>query len=204
MAGHSSRTRRIAALAAMTAVAAGLSGGTAHAAPMPVPQDINGDGYQDLVVPAPAATVKGLDYAGSVVVLYGSAKGVSAAKRAVISRSSPGVPGAAEAGDRFGASASLADLDRDGFADLVVGAPGEHRFRDGGGFGHRAVGQQAGPGVRGHAADTGGEGRAGRPGRCRLVGTGRHLGPDRQQQHHHTADGPVHPCGKGGLVHAAR
>ncbi|MFI8814189.1 MULTISPECIES: FG-GAP repeat protein [unclassified Streptomyces] len=98
MAGHSSRTRRIAALAAMTAVAAGLSGGTAHAAPMPVPQDINGDGYRDLVVPAPAATVKGLDYAGSVVVLYGSAKGVSAAKRAVISQSSPGVPGAAEAG----------------------------------------------------------------------------------------------------------
>ncbi|MFC9858060.1 MULTISPECIES: FG-GAP repeat protein [unclassified Streptomyces] len=125
MAGHSSRTRRIAALAAMTAVAAGLSGGTAHAAPMPVPQDINGDGYRDLVVPAPAATVKGLDYAGSVVVLYGSAKGVSAAKRAVISQSSPGVPGAAEAGDWFGASASLADLDRDGFADLVVGAPGE-------------------------------------------------------------------------------
>lgn len=109
----------------MTVAAATLSGGTALAAPMPVPQDINGDGYGDLVVPAPGATVNGHYDAGAVVVLYGSATGVSASRKAVITQGSPGVPGAVEAYDRFGASSALADLDKDGYADLVVGSPFE-------------------------------------------------------------------------------
>ncbi|WP_405437101.1 hypothetical protein [Streptomyces anulatus] len=128
MTGPTTRTRRraaLAAIAATTVAATTLSGGTAQAAPLPVPQDINGDGYGDVVVPAPHATVNGLDWAGAVVVLYGSAQGVSAAKRAVITQASPGVPGAAEAGDAFGASSAVADLDKDGFADVVIGSPYE-------------------------------------------------------------------------------
>ncbi|MFE7372945.1 hypothetical protein [Streptomyces anulatus] len=128
MTGTTARARRTAALAAIaatTVAATTLSGGTAQAAPLPVPQDINGDGYSDVVVPAPRATVNGLDWAGAVVVLYGSAKGVSAAKRAVITQASPGVPGAAEAGDAFGASSAVADLDKDGYADVVIGSPYE-------------------------------------------------------------------------------
>lgn len=128
MAGHTARTRRFAALAAtaaMTVAATTLSGGTAGATALPVPHDINGDGYGDIVLPAPGATVAGKAYAGAIVVLYGSAKGVSAAKRAVITQNSPGVPGTAEEGDAFGASIALADLDKDGFADIVVGSPQE-------------------------------------------------------------------------------
>ncbi|MBQ1106618.1 FG-GAP-like repeat-containing protein [Streptomyces anulatus] len=128
MTGTTARTRRMAALAAIaatTVAATTLSGGTAQAAPIPVPQDINGDGYGDAVFAAPRATVKGLESAGALVVLYGSAQGVSAAKRAVITQASPGVPGAAEAGDGFGASSAVADLDKDGFADVVVGSPYE-------------------------------------------------------------------------------
>ncbi|TYR63520.1 FG-GAP and VCBS repeat-containing protein [Streptomyces parvus] len=128
MTGHTARTRRfavLAATAAMTVAATTLSGGTAVAAPLPVPQDINGDGYGDLVLPAPRATVNGQDWAGALVVLYGSAKGVSAADRAVITQASPGVPGTAEAGDAFGASSAIADLDQDGYADVVVGSPYE-------------------------------------------------------------------------------
>lgn len=128
MTGSTARTRRtaaLAAIAAMTVAATTLSGGTAQAAPLPVPQDINGDGYSDVVVPAPRATVNGLDWAGAVVVLYGSAQGVSAAKRAVITQASPGVPGTAEAGDAFGASSAVADLDKDGYADVVIGSPYE-------------------------------------------------------------------------------
>ncbi|MFC9030581.1 FG-GAP-like repeat-containing protein [Streptomyces arboris] len=119
------RTATLAALAAMTVAASTLAGGTAVAAPVPVPQDINGDGYRDVVLPAPGATVKGRSGAGAVVVLYGSAKGVSAAKRVVITQESPGVPGAAEAGDAFGASSAVADLDKDGYADIVIGIPYE-------------------------------------------------------------------------------
>lgn len=69
------RTATLAALAAMTVAASTLADGTAVAAPVPVPQDINGDGYRDVVLPAPGASVKGRWAAGALVVLYGSAKG---------------------------------------------------------------------------------------------------------------------------------
>ncbi|WP_351231197.1 VCBS repeat-containing protein [Streptomyces sp. NPDC002133] len=97
----------------------------AMAKPIAAPADFNGDGYHDLVVPAPAATVGGKVGAGAVVVLYGSRTGVSTARKAVITQNSAGVPGTAEAGDLFGASTAFADLDKDGFSDLVVGAPDE-------------------------------------------------------------------------------
>ncbi|WP_254381609.1 FG-GAP-like repeat-containing protein [Streptomyces sp. TBY4] len=97
----------------------------AQAATGPVASDFNGDGYRDVAIPAPHAAVGNLSAAGAVVVLYGSASGVSASRRAVITQNSPGVPGTAAAWDRFGSSVSAADLDGDGFSDLVVGTPWE-------------------------------------------------------------------------------
>ncbi|GAA2460167.1 hypothetical protein [Streptomyces macrosporus] len=123
---HGRRTaRRVAALLVVGVV--GLVGlpGTATAWPLTAPADIDGDGYRDVVLPAPGATVAGEQSAGVVVVLYGSSTGVSAERRVVVTQNSAGVPGGAEAGDRFGFSTALADLDRDGYADLVVGTPGE-------------------------------------------------------------------------------
>ncbi|MFJ9850586.1 FG-GAP repeat protein [Streptomyces sp. NPDC101150] len=87
--------------------------------------DFNGDGYRDLVVAAPVATVDGKKGAGAVTVLYGSPRGVDAARRTTLSQNSPGVPGAAEAGDLFGAALAVGDFDSDGFADLAVSAPNE-------------------------------------------------------------------------------
>ncbi|WP_328707988.1 VCBS repeat-containing protein [Streptomyces mesophilus] len=99
--------------------------GTAVAARMATPGDFNGDGYRDLVLSAPWTTVSGHRGAGAVVVLYGSASGVSPTKRVVITQNSAGVPGASEKGDGFGTSTAVADLNLDGYADLVVGTPRE-------------------------------------------------------------------------------
>ncbi|MGW5616391.1 FG-GAP repeat protein [Streptomyces sp. NPDC003877] len=122
--GHGSRS-----LAIATVLLAGLLGTvhvpSAHAAGDTVPADFNGDGYRDAVLRVPAADVAGREDAGAVIVLYGSASGLSAKSRALITQNSPGVPGSAEQGDHFGASTAAADLDRDGYADLVVGAPYE-------------------------------------------------------------------------------
>ncbi|EKX63780.1 FG-GAP-like repeat-containing protein [Streptomyces ipomoeae] len=118
--------RRIstALLAVPLAASAVLTGGSgsASAAPgsVPVADDFNGDGYADLVVGAPNATVSGKTRAGYVAVLYGSSKGLSTAKKKLVSRSTSGIPGSATANQRFGASFAKADLDRDGYGDLVI------------------------------------------------------------------------------------
>lgn len=87
--------------------------------------DFNGDGYQDAVIGAPGGMVAGLPDAGLVVVLYGSSSPTSISKRVVISQNTSGVPGNAEAGDRFGESVATGDLNGDGYADLAIGAPRE-------------------------------------------------------------------------------
>jgi FG-GAP repeat len=55
--------------------------------------------------------------------------GLSVASVTTIVQSSRGVPGSDEEGDAFGQSVMLGDIDRDGYADLVVGAPGENSDR---------------------------------------------------------------------------
>ncbi|MGW1973876.1 VCBS repeat-containing protein, partial [Streptomyces tubercidicus] len=98
----------------------------ATAAPAAVAHDdFNGDGYPDLVVSAPGGTVSAKKGAGYVAVLYGSAKGVSASRRATFSLSTPGITGLAQTADHFGQSTASGDLDGDGYADLVVGIPGK-------------------------------------------------------------------------------
>lgn len=87
--------------------------------------DFNGDGYADLVVGAPYASVGGRSGAGYVAVMYGSAHGLSTAHRTVISRATPGVPGAPAVSRGFGNALSKGDLDGDGFTDLVIGSATE-------------------------------------------------------------------------------
>ncbi|GAA3561545.1 FG-GAP-like repeat-containing protein [Microlunatus spumicola] len=86
---------------------------------------VTGSARPDLVVAAPGA---GKEAVGSVRVLKLKPTGpVATGRTLVLTQASRGVPGVDEPGDAFGTALALADLDRDGLADLVVGAPGENR-----------------------------------------------------------------------------
>ncbi|WP_052863551.1 FG-GAP-like repeat-containing protein [Streptomyces niger] len=92
--------------------------------------DVNGDGYADIAVGVPyedlaAASGANLKDAGSIVLLKGGKGGLSGTGAQALNQTTTGVPGVAEAGDRFGQAVSLLDTDKDGKADLAAGAPGE-------------------------------------------------------------------------------
>ncbi|GLF95327.1 FG-GAP repeat protein [Streptomyces yaizuensis] len=88
--------------------------------------DIDGDGYEDVSAGIVGKDVDGLDGAGAVVTLRGSAKGLTGAGARLFSQSTPGVPGASERFDRFGANTRLLDLDGDRRAELITAATGEN------------------------------------------------------------------------------
>ncbi|MGW0908668.1 FG-GAP-like repeat-containing protein [Streptomyces sp. NPDC002853] len=123
---HSRRilTYAIAAAAAATAGFVFPPGATA-AAPDTVTSDFNGDGYADLAVGVPDGTVADQAKAGYVNIVWGGQKGVGAHGSIRVTQATPEVPGSPEPGDRFGASVTLTDLNGDGIAELLAGAPGE-------------------------------------------------------------------------------
>ncbi|MGW2530431.1 FG-GAP repeat domain-containing protein [Streptomyces sp. NPDC001595] len=101
------------------------AGAAAPGAAVSARADFDGDGYADVAIAAPGGTVGGETGAGYVAVVYGMADGPDGVKRQIISQNRYHVPGTAEAGDRFGAALEAADLDADGFTDLVITASGE-------------------------------------------------------------------------------
>lgn len=131
-------------LAATAAAVPAISGTSVAATPASAARqqvDFNGDGYEDMYASVPDGTVSGLKKAGYLVVYPGDAKGVSAARHQVINQNTSGVPGSAAANARFGAG-TPADIDRDGYTDLLVSAgngPQIILFGGKGGLGTRAV-----------------------------------------------------------------
>lgn len=85
--------------------------------------DLVPGGDLELVVGAPAATVDGGSDAGKIYMI----EDVFGANPTAtdLSQASAGVPGAAEAQDRFGETLTTGDFDCDGQPELAVGAPDE-------------------------------------------------------------------------------
>ncbi|MEV5979088.1 FG-GAP-like repeat-containing protein [Streptomyces sp. NPDC052114] len=117
--------RKLITALAVTSLATPLvlaaTAGSASAAPTPPRTpitDFNKDGYADLAISAPGGLDGGTP--GQVSIVYGSANGPDQAHATTIDRGTPGVPGEPEDGGRFGSQSAAADLDGDGYTDLVV------------------------------------------------------------------------------------
>ncbi|MFG2601223.1 FG-GAP-like repeat-containing protein [Streptomyces sp. NPDC048462] len=117
-------------LVAPAAFAAPVHGATAASqtprkAAAPAPGDVDGDGFGDLAAGAPEGTIKGYAKAGYVSLVHGTAQGVRVDRHKGITQDTAGIPGVPEAGDRFGSSVAMGDVDGDGYTDLVIGSGGE-------------------------------------------------------------------------------
>ncbi|MFE2629682.1 FG-GAP repeat protein [Streptomyces sp. NPDC059374] len=108
--------------------------------------DADGDGFADLAIGVPGEDVGTVRDAGMVVVLRGSARGLTTSGVVSFTQNTANVPGTVEKGDRFGAQVRFADTDRNGRAELLATAPGEN---SGEGSAWHLPGSAAGTATRG-------------------------------------------------------
>jgi hypothetical protein len=87
--------------------------------------NFNLDQYDDLAIGAPGEDVNGDVDAGAVVIIFGSASGLTATGNEIWHQDSDSVAGQANPGDRFGAALAAGDFDDDLADDLAIGIPGE-------------------------------------------------------------------------------
>ena len=86
--------------------------------------DINRDGYEDFIIGAPKASPGGKRHAGKSYVIFGKASFPSQVYLSRLSGSDGFVIRGVRSGDESGTSVSgVGDINKDGFADVVIGAP---------------------------------------------------------------------------------
>ena len=83
--------------------------------------DFDGDGYDDLAIGAYTEDIGPVEDAGGVLVVYGSADGLSPARALPLDQNQSAIPGGAESRDLFGYALAAGDLNGDGFDDLAIG-----------------------------------------------------------------------------------
>ena len=86
--------------------------------------DLDGDGYEDLIIGVPDDDFSGLKGAGSIQVMFGSSGGVSTYGDLVLDQSDFAGTNP-EDYDYFGSLVGVGDFNGDGVTDLIVGADGE-------------------------------------------------------------------------------
>ena len=84
--------------------------------------DFDGDGFADLAVGTPWEDV-GVDDAGLVQLVYGSADGLDKDRYLTIWEDSLDNRASIQGGESFGYALAAGDIDNDGFDDLAIGAP---------------------------------------------------------------------------------
>lgn len=87
--------------------------------------DFDGDGIQDLAIGVPGENIDGLNDAGAVHVLYGTADGLAGTGSQFIEQDADGIVGDNERYDMFGATLAAGNLGQSSADDLAIGAPGE-------------------------------------------------------------------------------
>jgi hypothetical protein len=89
------------------------------------PADFNGDRSSDVAVSDPYANPGGVVDAGQVTVLYGDSSTIGSGSVDTLVQGTVSVGDNPSTGDRFGTSLAAADIDNDGYTDLLVGTPYE-------------------------------------------------------------------------------
>ena len=84
--------------------------------------DLDGDGIDDLVAGVSGLRVGGKASAGGVAVVHGGTTGLQLRRSALLTRDTPGIPGAAEEYGAFGVAVATGDFDGDGTSELAVGS----------------------------------------------------------------------------------
>jgi hypothetical protein len=84
--------------------------------------DFNTDGFDDLAIGVRGDVVAGVNGAGSVNVIYGSASGLRATGDQLWNQETSGINDVAEEFDGFGTQLTTGDFDGDGLDDLAAAA----------------------------------------------------------------------------------